>query len=510
MCTRLTIELKMENIRVDRESGQVILLQVLNEARPGLHRQGTSRILRRVLLEKYPITKMRVNSTGNPNIVGTLEACVYLLDNIPGVEWDKWRQESAYEFKKALIEHVERKKNSTPNSIITSRKTPPMKSSMDVQSDSEVVEVETKTQLMQKHLQAADMFGNIRVAEETGMGSAIDVIRLMEPGADPRYAGRILTRLLEQEEEDLKVTGQSPSDEATLKSRIFYVQINGKGHVTPVADANTIVQIMWMVPSKAGRAFRRKSAGVVCQALGGDMSLCKEIEERHYRLQSSEEGQKFKTFMTCTGDNMEIPTKFGPSWFELASDEEKKAYVSVEAKKSVFNSELEITKSYVEALEMVGQPLDDRDKIEVVDRIKDSHRRAYGSQFLHTTETSNQASTVTSSETSSDSHAQLQVCNAIDISTGLPLATPKCPLSVRGSETSIPLEAAKLNVRVGERSGLVGRETRKLYGIRYGQEASRNIPKRSTIFRGKPWSENTYYARDSDLIQRAIRNICGC
>lgn len=498
----------MENIRVDRESGKVILLQVLNEARPGLHRQGTSRILRRVL-EKYdgaPITKMRVNSSGNPNMVGTLEACVYLLDNIPGAEWDKWRQESAYEFKKALIEHVEKQKSST----LTSLKTSSESTSMDVQSDPEGVEVETKTQLMQKHLQAANIFGNIRVVEETGMASAIDAIRLTEPGVDAAHAGKMILRLLEQEERDA-IWGQdseSSSNEPTLKSRIFYVQINGKGRVTPVADAKTIVEIMWMLPSKAARAFRRKSAGVVCQALGGDMSLCKEIEERHYRLQSTEEGQKFQKFMTGTGDNMEITTKFGPSWFELASDEEKKAYVSVEAKKSVFNSELQITKSYVDALEMVGQPLDDRDKIEVADRIKDSHRRAF--KFLPATETSIETSTTTSTNISSDSHAQLQVCNAIDTSTGLPLATPKCPLSVRGSETSIPLEAAKLNVRVGERSGLVGRETRKLYGIRYGQEASRNIPKRSTIFRGKPWSENTYFSRDSDLIQRAIRNICGC
>ena len=318
----------MENIRVDRESGLVVLLQVLNEARSGLHRQSTSRILRRVL-KKFPITKMRVNSSGNPNMVGTLEACTYLLDNIPGEGWDKWRKESGAEFRKALIEHVQRKKNisSTSNSK---------------------VEAKTKTR----------------------------------PKVEERHVDELLA-----------------------------------------------------TPSKKGR----------------------------FEL------------------------------FEHASAEEKSALVSVEvekniieAKKQIFYAELEVTKSYVEALEMVGQPLDGRDKIEVADRIKDGHRRAYGSGFRS-------LSTTNTPKTSKPS---------VDPSTGLPLATPKCPLSVRGSETSIPLEAAKLQVRVGERSGLVGREARKLYEIRYGQDAARDIPKRAT--------ENVYFSRDSDLIQRAIRNICGC
>lgn len=108
---------KMEKIRVDRESGNVVLLQVLNEARPGLHRQSTSRLLRRVLA-KFPIAKMRINSTGNPNIVGSLEACMHLLNHIPGEGWDKWRRESGSEFKQALSKYVEEK--------ITIQKTKPI------------------------------------------------------------------------------------------------------------------------------------------------------------------------------------------------------------------------------------------------------------------------------------------------------------------------------------------------------------------------------------------------
>lgn len=102
----------MDNIRVDNTSGHIVLLDVLNTAVPGLHRQGTSRVLRRVL-ETYsgaPPCKIRVNSSGNPNIVGTLKTCIYLIDNIPGEKWHKWRVKSADEFKKALTKHVNRPK----------------------------------------------------------------------------------------------------------------------------------------------------------------------------------------------------------------------------------------------------------------------------------------------------------------------------------------------------------------------------------------------------------------
>ncbi|CAM9556425.1 unnamed protein product, partial [Ectocarpus fasciculatus] len=35
-----------------------------------------------------------------------------------------------------------------------------------------------------------------------------------------------------------------------------------------------------------------------------------------------------------------------------------------------------------------------------------------------------------------------------------------------------------------------------------------NIPKRATIFRGKPFPENSLWSRDVDLIQQAIRIVC--
>lgn len=605
----------MDKIRVDSESGQVVLLEVLNLAIPGLHRQGTSRLLRKVL-EKYdgtPPTKLRVNSSGNPNIVGTLGACLYLLDNIPGWKWDKWRDESAVEFqefKDSLTKHVQglttslhnpEPKSTNPETTIAPITTLIATPTMDVQPESDSEEKESK---IQKHLQAVNIAGYTRIDKQSGLASAIDIIRLACPGVDTRYAAQMLTRLLQRDD-------RVPS----LSSRIVYRKVNGVGHTTPLTDIKTLLEILWTMPGAGGRRYRRTLSEVLCRVMGGDITLCDQIEETNRVFQSTEEGKALQRalgepviFKEATrrvressvrdkladfhhastevwtpsgvidvltdeevievkyyrkwqrgmgqvlaygshyperakrlhlfahkGDervdhfvtqakfvcqeygvhvtreepivedeakrsreavdhlvNNEIvikkakPTSAMPFWFEYASAEEKSAYVSAEAKRSTMETEMGMIVTYKNVL-ATAEPLNDSEKMQ----IRECFRRITSTSTVH-------------------SSSQLQRSNTIDPSTGLPLATPKCPLSVRGSETSIPLEAGKLNVRVGDRSGAVGKEIKRLYGIRYGAEAARDIPKRMTIFRGKPFSENSYYIRDSDLIQRAIRNICGC
>jgi hypothetical protein len=139
-----------------------------------------------------------------------------------------------------------------------------------------------------------------------------------------------------------------------------------------------------------------------------------------------------------------------------------------------------------------------RDQIEYGDRIKDVQRRASRSDNMLA------AAPVDSSAMS----VARPVDDSIDPETGLLIATPKCSESVRGTETSICLEAAKIGIQVGEKAGQVGKTVKRLYTERYGVEAGRNIPKRHTTFRGKPFPENSYWCRDSDLIQEAIRIVC--
>lgn len=69
--------------------------------------------------------------------------------------------------------------------------------------------------------------------------------------------------------------------------------------------------------------------------------------------------------------------------------------------------------------------------------------------------------------------------------------------------------STELGVSLGEKAGQVGKRMKALYSDRYGSVAAANIPKRATIFRGKPFAENTYYSRDKDLMKQAIRELSG-
>jgi hypothetical protein len=67
------------------------------------------------------------------------------------------------------------------------------------------------------------------------------------------------------------------------------LRINGKGRETPVADARTCVEIIWCLPGKAAKEFRRTSAHYITRILGGDPSLITEMEQRHATVSSEQE-----------------------------------------------------------------------------------------------------------------------------------------------------------------------------------------------------------------------------
>jgi hypothetical protein len=69
--------------------------------------------------------------------------------------------------------------------------------------------------------------------------------------------------------------------------RVDKIRINGKGHLTPVADAFTLIEIAYLLPGRIAAAYRRSSADMVRRMLGGDMSIIDEIEQRHANLQGT-------------------------------------------------------------------------------------------------------------------------------------------------------------------------------------------------------------------------------
>jgi hypothetical protein len=116
-----------------------------------------------------------------------------------------------------------------------------------------------------------------------------------------------------------------------LGTRCPSLRINGKGQETPCADARTLVEIVWALPGKAARVFRRTSAKTVCRVLGGDLSLVAEIEACHDSLQT-EGGKAAQAFLvkdssvgeterTCKRFKGELPVEL-----QIASTEQKSAY----------------------------------------------------------------------------------------------------------------------------------------------------------------------------------------
>ena len=125
-------------------------------------------------------------------------------------------------------------------------------------------------------LQAINLTQGIRVDQATQKGSVYDVIQAVLYG-NVRNSAQTFARLITQH----------PS----ISPRCYKLRINGKGRVTPVADAPTLIEVAWLLPGKTATEFRRKGAESVCRLLGGDLSLVDEVQRRHAQVAgTAEEG----------------------------------------------------------------------------------------------------------------------------------------------------------------------------------------------------------------------------
>ncbi|CAM9386872.1 unnamed protein product, partial [Laminaria digitata] len=471
----------MNNITIDAPSGDVVVKTMIKHIMPNLHDSGILKTVHRILKD-YNGPKMSTRLiNGRFMTVATLGLCYDILDRISGPSWCNWRASSGNEFIQALRESVEHKRSSGQIE--------------QPQPQEQVEEVKTKASLLQKALRSINIVGSFRIDEASREGSIIDLIRLLCPEASRENDAHMLTRVLDKENGDGKKNSHVPvlqSPTTPIADRVAYIKINGKGNVTPVSDAKTMVEVIWMLPAGAAKEFRRQSALTITRVLGGDVTLCDEIEQRCARLQSTQEGRDYQSFVLDQGPAKKQRVA-EPFWFEHGTVEERRAFVSMEAsrsmvlaRKAIVLEEIDMYKTCQEELESINR-FDERDEIEFADRIKDVQRRATTTDTLVTAAPIDVSSTLLAVLAPVDD-------TTIDPATGLLIATPKCSPSVRGRETSIPNEAAKLGIAVGEKAGQVGKVIKRLCTERYGQEAGRNIPKRQTTFRGKPFQENTYYS----------------
>lgn len=112
----------------------------------------------------------------------------------------------------------------------------------------------------------------VRIDHESMRASVIDVTQLVTQ-RDHRYAAKILKRILQGNIE--------------LGTKCPQLRINGKGRLTSVADAATLIEIIFLLPGRMAKEFRRESALYICRLLGGDESLIPEIRAQNARISGS-------------------------------------------------------------------------------------------------------------------------------------------------------------------------------------------------------------------------------
>jgi len=130
-------------------------------------------------------------------------------------------------------------------------------------------------QLVEMSVTAANLIIGIRVDTASQRGSIRDVIQMVTKRRDGSHLSQVLSRILK--------------DNPELNPKWVKLKINGKGQLTPVADAATLVEIAWLCPGTAATAFRRKGAESVCRLLGGDLQLVDEIQRRHAQVTGTAE-----------------------------------------------------------------------------------------------------------------------------------------------------------------------------------------------------------------------------
>ncbi|CAN0252444.1 unnamed protein product [Ectocarpus sp. 6 AP-2014] len=477
----------MNDIAIDATTGDVAVKTMIKHIMPDLNENGILKSVHRVLegTDGLKLSTRMIN--GRVMTVAPLGLCYDILEKMRGPRWRAWRSGSGQAFKKALRERVESVR-SRDQAI-----------QQDVQQ-LELAEQMSRASVLQNALRSINIHAVIRIDENSQRASIIDTTRVICPNVSPENAAHMLTRLLENEKGD-GTPGPVPEVPlpTPISERIEYIKINGKGHITPVCNAQTLVEIIWLLPSSAAKEFRRQSAHTITRVLGGDLSLCDEVERRCDRLQSTEDGRAYQNFVLDQSPAKKQRSE-APFWFNFASGDQKRDYVSVMAKKAMAMEQMDLCKTLKDELQSVNQ-FTGRDSIEFADRMKDIQMRALAPSSMLAAGPMDADNSIVA--------VARPVNDSIDPETGLLIATAKCSESVRGPETSICNEAAKMGIKLGEKAGQVGKMAKSLYSKRHGVAAAASIPKRNTTYRGKPFRENTYWQRDADIVQEAIRTVCG-
>lgn len=108
--------------------------------------------------------------------------------------------------------------------------------------------------------------GAVRVCQKTMKASVIDVVQLVTQKTR-NYSSEIIRNVL--------------NENPDIREKITNFKFPGaRQRMTPVADAATLVEIIFLLPGIIAQQFRRRCAVHICRLLGGDESLIGEIRSQ--------------------------------------------------------------------------------------------------------------------------------------------------------------------------------------------------------------------------------------
>ena len=137
-------------------------------------------------------------------------------------------------------------------------------------------------------------------------------------------------------------------------------KFSGRGQrETPVADARTIVEIIMVLPGRAAARVRMAAADVLVRYLGGEPHLVEEVAANRLRQEDMEEDEPARLF----GQTVESEA--------LKRKREELTMVELEGrvKRARVQSATEVARMTLGALQDLGLPVSDRDKMLAKDMI---------------------------------------------------------------------------------------------------------------------------------------------
>ena len=167
------------------------------------------------------------------------------------------------------------------------------------------------------------------------------------------------------------ITGHSPANSNHTWQRLSQsypdvcqsvtnFKFSGQGQrPTPVADARTMVEIVMVLPGRTAAMHRRKAADILVRYLGGDPSLVQEVAANRLRQEELDDDDPARLF----GQTVESEA--------LRRKREEVALVELEgrAKRARVRAATDVARLTLCALQDLGLPVSDRDKMLAKDMI---------------------------------------------------------------------------------------------------------------------------------------------